>query len=143
MIHYTKIQLITQSFLLLLILVGCRGNITSMESYKTDFGKLKFYFQSYTNVDSEYRHLVATIEDSRYDFRPDQIIKQTGEIEGFYYELCYDKALKNKDDFIDLNAMDGLVLSEADLMLDSLRWSEFKRSAGASGFLRREFSYLE
>jgi len=124
--------------------ISCKTKQELITKYNTELGKLKFYYQSFDNVDENYRQLVATINNYRYDFKEYQIIKQTGEEEGQYFELFYDEFLiRNKEQIHEFSPVDSMVLTKADLLLDSLRWNDFARFKGAKGFVEKEFAYLE
>ena len=97
-----------------------------IDKEKTELGKIKYYFQTYENV-PDHKHLVIEIREHRYDFRPEQIIRQSSKEESLFYELSFNEnpSLQEDETFHVLEKVDSLVFKKAEIKLDSLKRDVF------------------
>ncbi|MEG9328137.1 hypothetical protein V6B16_09365 [Salinimicrobium catena] len=121
-----------------LFLHSCSVNRTLIERQRNQHGSLKFYTEVDLKEDRHRKKLVAKVNNSAYySFYPDKIVKHTREEKQLIYTLFFEQIPKEMDDpkyYQKLSAIDSLVLSKGDRILDSLQWQNYQRPHGASAF---------
>ncbi len=137
----TKILLL---FLISLVL-SCSTQKGLIKREKTEFGTVKYYVQTELKndnfVESELnddKRIIIKVADSVfYSLYSDGINKRTKRNRNSVYRLFYGEIPKELDAQIayqKLSKLDSLVLSKSEKILDSLKWNDFKRWKGATGF---------
>lgn len=113
-------------------------NRTLIEKQRNQYGSLKFYTEADLKEKGHRKKLVAKVNNSAYySFYPDKIVKHTREEKQLIYTLFFEEIpeeMKDPKYFQKLSAIDSLVLSKGDNILDSLQWHNYQRSHGASAF---------
>ncbi len=133
-----KVQAKILLVILIFSIISCSSNKGLIKSEKTDFGTTKYYVQTDLNDENHEKRIVIKVADSvYYSFYSDGINKRRKMDMGSIYRLYYGQIPKELDAQIayqKLSKMDSLVLSKSNRILDSLKWTNFKRWNGASAF---------
>ncbi|MFI2742753.1 hypothetical protein ACG2LH_08440 [Zhouia sp. PK063] len=89
------------------------------------------------NLNDQNRIVINVADSVYYSLYSDGINKRTKKSKNSVYRLFYGEIPKELDAQIayqKLSELDSLVLSKSDKILDSLKWSHFKRWDGAKAF---------
>ncbi len=119
-------------------MVSCGTNRTIVDQEMSDQGMAKFYIETDLKESRYEKRLLATIDNSLYySFYPDKIVKQTREHKELIYTLYFDRLPANYDrnSFEKISTTDSIVLSKGSKILDSLGWTDYRKSNDASAFL--------
>jgi len=126
------------TFVVIAFLVSCSTNKGVIKREKTDFGTVKYYVQTDLNNEEYKKRIVIKVSDSvYYSLYSNGINKRTKKDKNSVYRLFYGEIPKDLDSQIaykKLSELDKLVLSKSEKILDSLKWNNFKRWKGATGF---------
>ena len=129
------------TFVVIAFLVSCSANRELIGKESTEFGDVKFYIENYLDLkDNNYKKgVLAKFKNSTYySFYPNEIIKTKTKEKHLFYTLTFGEItseLKQTEYFQELSKIDSLILSKGDEILDSLKWTNYKKSKGASGFI--------
>ncbi|WP_272024127.1 hypothetical protein [Olleya namhaensis] len=129
------------TFLVIAFLFSCSANKELIRKERTEFGDVKFYVENYLDLkDNNYKKSVlAKFKNSTYySFYPNEIIKTKTKEKHLFHTLTFGEiasGLKQTEYFQELSKIDSLILSKGDKILDSLKWNNYKKSKGASGFI--------
>ena len=133
---------------LIILVVSCSTQKGLIKKEKTEFGTVKYYVQTElkndnyleteTNELNDEKRIVIKVANSiYYSLYSDEIIKRTKKDKNSIYRLFYGEIPNEKDAQIayqKLSELDKLVLSKSEIILDSLKWNDFKRWKEASAF---------
>jgi hypothetical protein len=133
---------------LIFLVVSCSTQKGLIKREKTEFGTVKYYVQTELKNDNyvktkpndlnDEKRIVIKVADSiYYSLYSDGINKRTKKDKNSVYRLFYGEILNKKDAQIayqKLSELDSLILSKSDKILDSLKWNNFKRWKGTTGF---------
>ena len=126
------------TFVAIAFLVSCSANKELIGKEKTEFGDVKFYVENDLKNSNYKKRVLAICENSIfYSFYSNEIVKTKKNDKGLIYTLTFGeipKELKQTEYFQELSRMDSLILLKGDKILDSLKWNNYKKSKGASGF---------
>jgi hypothetical protein len=114
-------------------IVSCGSTSKIVFQYKTPANTIKFFVSENPNYSKGEGKLYARVDSGNvrifYSFQPDNIFKTYNNLNNYIYSLSF-----NGQPVLKFTAMDSIVLSKADYLLDSLRYNDYKRSKNATGF---------
>ena len=133
---YVRIKILL--LFLICSIISCSTNKGLIKREKTDFGTVKYYVQTDLKDENYKKRIVIKVSDSvYYSLYSNGINKRTKKDKNSVYRLFYGEIPKDVDAQIayqKLSELDKMVLSKSEKMLDSLKWNDFIRSKGATGF---------
>ena len=131
-----QIKIVLSSIIVLII--SCSTNKGLIKKDKSDYGTVKYYVQKELNDEDYKKRILIKVADSvYYSLYSDGISKRTKKDKNSIYRLFYGeipKELGAQIAYQKLSKLDSLILSSSNLILDSLKWNNFKRWNGATAF---------
>lgn len=125
-------------FILITFLTSCSTNKELIGKEKTEFGVVKFYVENDLKKNNYKKSVLAEFRNSTtYNFYPNEIIKILRKEKYLIRTLTFGEIpneLKQTDYFQKLSKIDSLILLKGDEILDSLKWNNYIKSKGATGF---------
>ncbi|WP_149274323.1 hypothetical protein [Pareuzebyella sediminis] len=130
-------------FPIIALTISCSTHKGLIKKEKTDFGTIKYYVQTdsnhfdYIDRKKDKRILIRVDNSIYYSIYYDYIAKHTKQDKALGYWLFYGEVPKETHEpksYKKLSELDSLVLSRSDEILDSLKWTNFKRWNGATAF---------
>ncbi len=120
------------------LIISCAANKELIKRDKSDYGTVKYFVQTDLNNEDYKKRMIIKVADSvYYSLYSDGINKRTKKDKNSVYRLFYGEIPKELDAQIayqKLSELDSLVLYKSDKILDTLKWNDFKRWNGATGF---------
>ncbi|MCJ7756622.1 MAG: hypothetical protein MUP24_00640 [Gillisia sp.] len=123
---------------LILILASCSTNKRLLKRTQTRYGKTEFYIENDLKDNIYKKRLIASIDkNDYYIFYKDQIIKVSKDKKNLVYTLHNKEQsqIYNSENFKKLSKTDSIILSKGNDILDSLKWTDFKKYNRESGFV--------
>lgn len=126
--------------MIIVSLLSCSANKRLIGKSQTEYGKVNFYEINSSDDKSHVTKVYADVNNGGikryYSFYPDKILMTEEKAKQLSYTILFNNLPDNydKSDYNQLSRLDTIVFEQAEIFLNSSKYSHLKKPQGAKGY---------